>query len=160
MTDQKPDVVKPKVLAGLGCASCGGNLEVEEGLTNVACRYCGTRQALVGERGVIRLMVLEKVDRVQAARALRSWFKKGIRKAPALTREARFEEGFLAFFPFVRLRFDVVGWVLGTRNRKRKKGNRWGSVFRLIVSNHFVSPVTTQITSVGFQEHRGTGPCV
>jgi hypothetical protein len=70
-------------------------------------------------------MVLDKVDRAAAARALRAWFTTGFRKAPALKREARFEEGFLAFFPFVRMRFDVVGWVLGSRRRRRKRGNKW-----------------------------------
>ena len=43
---------------------------------------------LVGERGVTRLMVLEKLDQGQAAGALRNWFTKGIRKAPALKRSA------------------------------------------------------------------------
>lgn len=115
----------PKLLAGLTCASCAGTVDVQEGLTNVVCRYCGTPVAVVGERGVVRLMVLERVDRSAAGLAVRRWFAKGIRKAPALRREARLEETFLAFFPFVRARFDVVGWVLGFKEHRRKRGNRW-----------------------------------
>ena len=115
----------PKLLAGLTCASCAGTIDVQEGLTNVVCRYCGTPVAVVGERGVTRLMVLDRVDRGAAGLAVRRWFAKGIRKAPALKREARLEESFLAWFPFVRARFDVVGWVLGTKEHRKKSGNRW-----------------------------------
>jgi hypothetical protein len=70
-------------------------------------------------------MVLDRVDRSAAGLAVRRWFAKGIRKAPALRREARLEEAFLAFFPFVRARFDIVGWVLGFKEHRRKRGNRW-----------------------------------
>jgi hypothetical protein len=59
---------------------------------------------------------------------VRRWFKKGIRKAPALRREARYEEAFLAWFPFVRVRCDVVGWVLGFKEKRRKRGDRWVKV--------------------------------
>jgi hypothetical protein len=123
----EPEAAKPvpKLLAGLQCASCAGTVDVQEGLTNVVCRYCGTPVAVVGERGVMRLMVLDRVDRAAAGLAVRRWFAKGIRKAPALKREARLEEAFLAFFPFVRVRFDVVGWVLGFKVHRRKRGNRW-----------------------------------
>jgi hypothetical protein len=123
----EPEAAKPtpKLLAGLSCASCGGTVDVQEGLTNVVCRYCGTPVAVVGERGMMRLMVLDRVDRSAAGLAVRRWFSTGIRKAPALKREARLEEVFLAFFPFVRARFDVVGWVLGFKVHRRKRGNRW-----------------------------------
>jgi len=91
----------------------------------VVCRFCGTPVAVVGERGVVQVMVLDRVDRSAAGLAVRRWFAKGIRKAPALRREAQLEEAFLAYFPFVRARFDVVGWVLGTKERRRKSGDRW-----------------------------------
>ena len=125
MAEAEASKPKPKLLAGLTCASCAGTIDVQEGLTNVVCRYCGTPVAVVGERGVTRLMVLDRVDRSAAGLAVRRWFAKGIRKAPALRREARLEESFLAYFPFVRARFDVVGWVLGTKEHRRKSGNRW-----------------------------------
>ncbi len=115
------------VVAGLTCPSCGGTLGVEEGRTNLLCRYCETPLLVVGERGVARLMVLPEVDREHASRAVRRWFAQGIRKDPRLKREARFQEAFLAFFPFVRVRFDVVGWVLGVVRRAVQRGGktRW-----------------------------------
>jgi hypothetical protein len=116
------------VLTGLKCASCGGSVDVQEGLTNVTCRYCQTPQAVVGNRGVVRVMVLNKLERRHASDAVRRWFRRGIRKDPALKREARYQEAFLAWFPFVRARLDAVGWVLGIREKKRKRGNRWETV--------------------------------
>ncbi len=115
----------PRVVTGLSCPSCGGTIDVQEGWTNVLCRYCETPLVVLGERGVGRLMVLDRVDRVAASRAVRGWFAKGIRKEPALKRDARFEEAFLAWFPFVRARLDVVGWVLGIERRRVKRGNKY-----------------------------------
>jgi predicted RNA-binding Zn-ribbon protein involved in translation (DUF1610 family) len=112
-------------IAGLTCASCGGSLEVEEGLTSVVCRYCGTPQAVVGRRGVRRLMVLDQLPRADAEAVVRRWFAKGIRKEPALKRETTFDEAFLAWFPFVRARCDVVGWVLGATVHRKKRGKKW-----------------------------------
>jgi hypothetical protein len=73
-------------------------------------------------------MVLNTLEREAASRAVRSWFSKGIRKEPALKKEARFQEAFLAWFPFVRARLDAVGWVLGIREKKRKRGKHWETV--------------------------------
>jgi hypothetical protein len=117
-----------RVLTGLRCASCGGTVDVREGRTNVECRYCGTPQAVVGERGVVRLMVLDRLDRRQAIDTVRDWFRSGIRKDPALRTKATFDEAFLAWFPFVRARLDAIGWVLGVVTRRRKRGNRWETV--------------------------------
>ncbi len=119
---------KKRVLTGLNCASCGGSVDVKEGFTNVTCRYCQTPQAVVGDRGIVRVMVLNKLEREHASDVVRRWFRRGIRKDPALKKEARYQEAFLAWFPFVRARLDAVGWVLGIREKKRKRGNRWETV--------------------------------
>jgi predicted RNA-binding Zn-ribbon protein involved in translation (DUF1610 family) len=108
---------KKRVLTGLKCGSCGGSVEVQEGFTNVTCRYCGTPQAVVGSRGIVRVMVLNKLERKDASDVVRRWFRRGIRKDPALKKEARYQEAFLAWFPFVRARLDAVGWVLHGRVR-------------------------------------------
>jgi hypothetical protein len=126
--EKKKKSARVRVLTGLTCASCGGTVDVHEGRTNVECRFCGTPQAVVGERGIVRLMVLNSLDRDQAREVVRRWFRKGIRKEPALRREAVPEETFLAWFPFVRARLDAIGWILGIKTRKRKRGNRWETV--------------------------------
>jgi DNA-directed RNA polymerase subunit RPC12/RpoP len=113
-----------RLLTGLGCTSCGGALEIDEGVTNLACGYCGTAVAVVGERGVARRMVRERLDREAALAAVRKWFTSGYRKEPALRRHAKMVETFLAWFPFVRTEMDVVGWALGYTTTRRKKGDR------------------------------------
>ncbi len=118
------------MLSGLTCASCGGTVDVQEGRTNVECRFCRTPQAVIGERGIARVMVLDKIDRAGAGQAVRRWLSRGIVKEPALKREATLEEAFLAWFPFVRIRLDVIGWFLGVRLERRKRGNRWETVER------------------------------
>ncbi len=119
---------KPRVLTGLTCASCGGTVDVQEGRTNVVCRYCETPQAVVGDRGIARVMVLNKLERSRASDVVRRWLREGIRKDPALKREAAVQEAFLAWFPFVRARLDAIGWILGIRHRKVKRGKRWETV--------------------------------
>jgi len=114
-----------KVLKGLTCASCGGSVDVREGRTNVECRYCGTPQAVVGTRGIVRLMVLNRLDRSEAGRVVRRWFKRGVTKEPRLKKEAKLQEAFLAWFPFVRAKLDIIGWILGIEEKKVKRGNRW-----------------------------------
>jgi hypothetical protein len=128
MSNEQTPSPKMKILTGLKCASCAGSVDVQEGLTNVVCRYCGTPQAVVGRRGVVRLMVLDRLERDKANEVVRQWFRRGIRKDPALKKEARYQEAFLAWFPFVRARLDVVGWVLGIREKKVKRGNTWKTV--------------------------------
>jgi hypothetical protein len=70
-------------------------------------------------------MVLNRLERSQASGVVRRWLRRGIRKDPALKREARLQEAFLAWFPFVRARLDAIGWILGTVTTRRKRGNRW-----------------------------------
>ena len=119
-----PAASRTGVVTGLGCPSCGGSLAVEEGRTNLVCRYCDTPLLVLGERGVPRLAVLPEIGRERAEAAVREWFGSGLRKARGLRRDARIEEAFLAFFPFVRVRFDVVGWVLGTVRRTVEQDGR------------------------------------
>jgi len=130
----------PGLVSGLTCPSCGGSLEVAEGWTNLACRYCETPLLVLGERGIARFMVAEEVDRARASEAVRRWLGRGFRKDPRLRREARVEEAFLAWFPFVRIRFDLVGTLLGTVRRREKRGDRWVTVVEpkeLVVERSF-----------------------
>jgi hypothetical protein len=105
-------------------------VDVREGHTNVECRYCGTPQAVVGERGFVRVMVLNELERGQASEVVRRWLTKGIQKEPALKKEAKVLESFLAWFPFVRARLDAIGWFLGIEKRRRKRGKKTETVER------------------------------
>lgn len=124
-TDPSAAAESARSLAGLTCPSCGGTVTLAEGWTNARCRYCETPVAVVGERGVARLMVLDRLDRSAASASVRTWLTTGVRKEGALKREASVEEAFLAWFPFARVQCDVVGWVFGENVRKTKRGNSW-----------------------------------
>lgn len=126
-------------------------MDVQEGRTNFECRYCGTPQAVVGERGIARLMVLNQLDRRTAGEVVRRWLKTGIRKDPALKKEAALQEVFLAWFPFVRARLDAIGWVLGFRTRKRKRGSRWETV-KVPIENVVERPVDLTMPAADMAE--------
>lgn len=134
-----PGPASARVLRDIGCPACGGSLDVAEGRTVVTCRYCATNLAALGEPGVARFMVLDRVPAEAAEATVRAWLARGWRKDSALGREAELTERFLAFFPFVRARCDVVGWVLGRERQRRRRGNRteWVEVPReLQVERH------------------------
>ncbi len=121
----QPVAAPRRRLEGLSCPSCGGTIGLAEGWTNGACRYCDTPVAVVGERGVTRLAVLDRLELKAASASALSWLRSGIRKEPALKREARIEESFLAWFPFVRVQCDLVGCVLGVVIKRVRRNNRW-----------------------------------
>ncbi len=125
-----PSGPSPTFISGLSCSSCGGSIEVQEGWTNLKCRYCGTGLAVIGELGITRVMVLNKFDRTAASSAVHRWLGRGFKKDPALKKEACFEEAFLAWFPFTRLRLDLIGWVLGKMRNDFNKGAEWSPIER------------------------------
>ncbi len=146
-----PAPPRKQKIQGLVCPSCGGSLEIEEGLTTAVCSYCETGLAVVGRRGTRRMMVLDRISRDRASEELTRWFRKGVRKEPALKRKARIEEAFLAWFPFIRARCDVVGWVLGINERREKRGNRWVTV-REPVERRVSQPVDHTLAAADMSE--------
>ncbi len=112
---------RPQTLAGLSCPVCGGEVQAAEGAPHVACRHCGSTLAVRGARGVPRYMVLDTVERGAAEAALRRWWSSGFNKHGSLVTEATIEESFLAFFPFVRVRFDLLGALFGIVKQQRNK---------------------------------------
>lgn len=144
------DQQKPR-LTGLRCASCGGSLEIESGLTNIVCRYCQTPQAILGRRGIRSMMVLDRHQSPEAENVLRKWLRTGIRKHPALRRESRIEESFLAFFPFLRSEFDILGVVLGFDTKKKKRGKNWVTV-RVPVERHIEKHIDRTLAAAHMAE--------
>lgn len=110
-------------IEGLTCPNCGGALEVAAGLRVVECGYCATPLLVVGERGVRRFAVEPEIDSDRARSVAGGWLGKGMRKDPALRREAEVGEAFLTFLPFYRVQADCVGIALGTEQRTRVTGS-------------------------------------
>ena len=110
-------------IQGLGCPNCGGGLEVRTGLRVVTCPYCGTPLLALSELGTRRYAVEPQIDAARARQVARAWLTKGVRKDPALEKEAVVGEAFLTFLPFYRVQADGVGIALGTEERKRTVGS-------------------------------------
>ena len=113
----------PARVAGVGCPSCGGALEVEVGVRVLTCPFCATTLLATSELGVRRFAVDPEVDADAARAAVRRWLGSGWNKDRRLPREAELAEAFLCFLPFFRVEADVVGIALGTEQRTRTVGS-------------------------------------
>jgi hypothetical protein len=97
---------------GLNCPSCGGVVQVPEGLRIVQCPYCDQRTLVQGERGVYRWQVPRRINREGAVKSVKGFFS-GIKKATDLRKEARLREVFLVYLPYWRVSAFVAGWMFG-----------------------------------------------
>lgn len=105
---------------GLICPNCAGVVPVPEGARIVQCPFCDINALVQGERGVRRWQVARKVDREKALTAVNAYFR-DIKKAPALRREAKIRDAFLAYLPYWRVDALVAGWIFGQVKKDDKK---------------------------------------
>lgn len=115
---------KEKIIKGITCPSCNGELDIKEGLRTFNCKYCGTLLAVKGESGTMKYFVPRKIKREDAVAKTLSWLSKGFKKAKGLKENAVVSESFLAFIPYWRIRGDVVGWVFGQEKRTSTSNGR------------------------------------
>jgi len=113
----------PARVTGVACPACGGALEVDSGARVVRCAFCSTGLLATSRLGVRRFAVAPEVDVEGAREATRRWLGRGLAKDQRLAREAEIGETYLAFLPFFRVAADVVGWALGTEERRRTVGS-------------------------------------
>ncbi|HZI64362.1 MAG TPA: hypothetical protein VFE44_06250 [Thermoanaerobaculia bacterium] len=111
----------PRV-TGLSCPSCAGALDARPGVRNLRCPFCGKTLLALGELGAERLVVEPRVDAERARERVRGWLGAGMRKDPALRREASLAEAFLCFLPFFRVQAEAIGIALGVEKRTRGSG--------------------------------------
>lgn len=115
---------KEKIIRGITCPSCSGELDLREGLRSFNCKYCGTLLVVRGESGTIKYYVPKKLKREDAVAKALGWLGKGISKARKLRTDAKIEDAFLAYIPYWRVRADVVGWVFGQEKRTSTSNGR------------------------------------
>lgn len=104
-----------EVSHGLNCPNCGGVVPVPEGQLIVRCPYCDLRSFVRGERGLLRYQVPQRVDREQAAQALRRFLSGNLAIAPAAARQGQISEAFLVHLPFWTVWARVGAWVFGEK---------------------------------------------
>ena len=118
-----PPVKKAKVIRGITCPSCGGELDIKEGIRSFNCKYCKTLLIVKSETGPLKYYVPKKIKRDDAINRAFAWMEKGISKAKGLKNNSKIDEAFLVYIPYWRVRADVVGWVFGQEKRTRSSGN-------------------------------------
>lgn len=100
---------------GLACPNCGGMVPIPEGQSIVHCPFCDLRSWVRGERGLQRYQVARRVDREQAAQALRAFLKGNRAIASDTLAQSTLTETFLAYIPFWTGRARVLSWVFGQK---------------------------------------------
>jgi hypothetical protein len=124
-TKQAIKLKKEKVIKGITCPSCGGALDLKEGLRTFNCKYCSTLLVTKGESGAIKYYVPKKVNRDDAIKKAKQWLGSGLAKAKGLQANSKIDEAFLTFIPYWRVRADVVGWVFGQQEKSSNSGTTY-----------------------------------
>jgi len=112
---------KEKIVKGITCPSCGGELDLREGMKSFNCKYCGTLLVVKGDEGTLKYFVPKKLKREDAISRAMNWLGEGMSKAKGLRQNSRIDEAFLIYIPFWRVKADVVGWVFG--QKEESSGN-------------------------------------
>ena len=115
---------KEKVIKGITCPACSGELDLREGIKTFNCKYCGILLAVKGESGPTKYYVPKNLKKEDAIGRAFQWLDKGISKARGLKSNSKIDEAFLVYIPYWRVRADVVGWVFGQERRTRTVNNR------------------------------------
>ena len=123
-TEQAIKLKKEKVVKGITCPSCNGELDINEGLRSFNCKYCGTLLLTKGESGTLKFYVPRKLKKDDAIAKAKNWLSKGMSKAKGLSTGAKIEDAFLVFIPYWRVRADVVGWIFGQEKKTRTSNGR------------------------------------
>ncbi len=115
---------KEKVIKGITCPSCSGELDIKEGQRSFNCKYCGTLLVAKGESGTLKYYVPRKLKKEDAIEKAFNWLDKGMAKAKGLRANAKVEDAFLVFIPYWRVKADVVGWIFGQEKRTSTSNGR------------------------------------
>jgi hypothetical protein len=113
-----------KVLKGITCPACAGELDLREGIKTFNCKYCGTLLLTKGADGVVKYHVPRKIQRNIAIQNMFNWLGKGLAKARGLKNAAKLDDAFLVYIPYWRVRADVIGWVFGKERRTQTVNGR------------------------------------
>ena len=124
ITKEAIKLKKEKVVKGITCPSCGGELDLGEGIRTLNCKYCGTLLVAKGLSGSLRYYVKKKLKRDDAIQRAYGWLGSGLAKARGLRKNSQIAEAFLVYIPYWRVRADVVGWIFGQEKRTRTSNGR------------------------------------
>jgi len=115
---------KEKIIKGITCPSCGGELDMNEGVRTFNCKFCGSLLMVKGEQGTLRYYVPRKLKKEDAMAKALNWLGSGLAKARQLKTNAKITEAFPVYIPYWRVKADIVGWVFGREKKTRYVNNR------------------------------------
>ena len=124
-TTQAIQLKKEKVIKGITCPSCGGALDLKEGIRTFNCKYCGTLLVTKGEEGAIKYYVPRKINRDDAIKRAYNWLGTGLSKAKGLKANSKIDEAFLTYIPYWRVKADIVGWIFGQEKHTSNSGSTY-----------------------------------
>jgi hypothetical protein len=117
ITEQAIALKKEKIIRGITCPACSGELDIRDGMRTFNCKYCGTMLRAKGTEGALKYYVPRKIKRDDAINRTFKWLEKGVSKAKALSKLSKIDEAFPVYIPYWRVRADVVGWVFGVEKK-------------------------------------------
>lgn len=117
ITEQAITLKKEKIIRGITCPACSGELDIKDGMRTFNCKYCGTMLRTKGAEGTLKYFVPRKIKREDAVNRTFKWLEKGVSKAKGLSKLSKIDEAFLVFIPYWRVRADVVGWAFGVEKK-------------------------------------------
>ncbi|MDD5362654.1 MAG: hypothetical protein PHN88_11015 [Ignavibacteria bacterium] len=123
ITQQAIRLKKEKVIKGITCPSCSGELDISEGVRTLNCKYCGTLLVAKDLAGSMRFYVPRKLKREDAINKAYNWLGSGLAKAKGLKANSKITEAYLAYIPYWRVSADAVGWIFGQEEKTRSSGN-------------------------------------
>ena len=124
ITQQAIRLKKEKVIKGITCPSCSGELDLAEGVRTLNCKFCGTLLVAKDTAGTtMRFSVVRKLKREDAINRADNWLGSGLSKAKGLRANSKITEAYLAYIPYWRVSADAVGWIFGQEKKTRTSGN-------------------------------------
>ena len=126
-----------KVVVGLTCPACGGQITLEEGDGLACCKFCGSFFALDAEEGVSKIMYRMEKTADDAKAAAKAWMKSG-KTAPNLENLAEFTEVSAAYLPFWRLIARGKACVCGYTETRDSKGNTTRHPHEALVNREYI----------------------
>lgn len=124
VTQQAIKLKKDKVIKGITCPSCSGELDISEGVRSLNCKFCGTLLVAKGLGSSMRFYVPRKLKREDAINKAFTWLGSGLAKAKGLKTNSKVTEAFLTYIPYWRVTANVVGWIFGQEKRTRTSNGR------------------------------------
>jgi len=161
ITQQAIRLKKEKVIKGITCPSCNGELDIAEGIRSLNCKYCGTLLVAKGSGSSMRFYVPKRLNRNDAINRAMNWLGSGIAKAKGLKNNSNITEAFLAYIPYWRVSADVVGWIFGQEKRTRtSNGNTetyYVDVEKKIMKSYDRTYSACEVSELGVKQVNLTG---